>query len=264
MLKGVLSYDVDFFAEVEKMLPFDRRQAILKILETKDFVHLDEISNALGDVSISTIRRDLQQLEMNGVVRVLRGGATKIGNETYDRSFEIRDASHIAEKEKIAKCAAGLVKDGDVVYIDSGSTCLRVVKYLKNKKLMIVTSNAMVCNMIQNSDIRCIVTGGELSPTTASLLGPIAEKCLQNMFFDIAFLGASGISVAAGVNTADPMEASKKQIIWSNSSHCYVLADSSKEEIKTFYKAFDIKDANIICDRVIPVLDAAASYIIAQ
>lgn len=245
------------------MIPFERRRQMLQAFEHSEIVTLEDLKKILKGTSESTIRRDLKLLASEGEIVLLHGGAARKMAGSYEVSFGSRDILNIKEKNTIAKYAAGLVKDGEMVYLDAGSTVLRMAKYLKEKDITIISTNALLPQELEGAKAKCYIIGGELLLATASLVGPMTDTNLQEMYFDKAFLGASGVSIEAGVNTPDPREAKKKRIVYQNSKECFVLADSSKIGKSTLCKAFDLKDATIICEREMPILHEAGKYLLA-
>lgn len=246
------------------MIPFERRKQILDELQKSEIVTLPDFIEVLKGVSESTIRRDLKVLADDGEIVLLRGGAAKLKAGSHEISFTSRNLLNTKEKEQIAKCAAELVADGEVVYIDSGSTALRMIKYIKHKDVLIVTANALVPQELEGAKARCVLVGGDLVISTGSLLGPLTENTLRGMFFDKAFLGASGYSLEAGINTPDVREASKKQIVKANTKETFILLNSEKSGISTMCKVFELKDVFIIGDKLTPELAEAGKYLIAE
>jgi DeoR family fructose operon transcriptional repressor len=244
------------------MIPYVRRKQIIEEIEKKDIAYVEELAQSLPNISISTIRRDLKTLADEGQIELLRGGAARIKENAYETPIQTKELLHIEIKDKLAKFAASLVNDGDVIYIDSGTTVFEMIKYLKNKNIKIVTSNTKVINELEETKFTCIILGGEITKSIASIAGSITETLLTNMFFDKAFLGASGFSLTSGINTPDPKEAKKKQIVKKNSTDTYVLVDSSKANITTFCKAFDMDECIIITDESNKVLEEHAKYFV--
>lgn len=246
------------------VIPYERRRRILEEFEKKEIVNLDDFYQSLNGVSKSTIRRDLKTLNDEGQVVLLRGGAAKLKTGSYDTPVNSRSIINIKEKELIAKCAASLVQDGEVIYIDSGTTTLRMLKYLRDKKITLVTTSTMLLAELEGTQVDCTVIGGEVNKATASIVGPITDSTLRDMFFDKAFLGASGYDPIAGINTPDYEEANKKKIVKNNSKKVYVLADSSKDGKVTMCKAFEINECIIIVEKETRLLKEHAQYIVAK
>lgn len=208
------------------MIPFERRRQMLQAFENSEIVTLEDLKKILKGVSESTIRRDLKVLANEGEIVLLHGGAAKRMTGSYEVSFNSRSVLNVKEKTIIARFAAGLVSDGEVVYLDAGSTVLRMAKYLKSKDVTIVSTNALIAQELEGAKAKCIIVGGDLLLSTASMVGPMTDSELEKLYFDKAFVGTSGFSLEAGINTPDPREAKKKQIVYKNSREFYVLADS--------------------------------------
>ena len=169
---------------------------------------------------------------------------------------------NVSEKDRIAKAAAELVEDGDSIYIDSGSTALDMMKYLRDKNITVVTTNALIYSELQSPNIKCIIAGGEINIATASIRGITTNNFLKSYYFDKAFVGMSGFSLEAGYNTPDLLEAEKKRIVCKNAKKAYILADSSKSGKSTLCKVLDLNQATIICNKVTEVVKGAEEYII--
>ncbi len=244
------------------MIPYERRLQMLQLLEKTDIVSLEDFCNSLQGVSESTIRRDLKTLATEGQITLLRGGGACLKKGSYEIPVTSKTIQNVSEKEKIARYAASLVKDGEAIYLDSGSTTLRMVKHLREKQITIVTTNALIYPELQGSKIDCVIAGGEISITTASIRGTSTNSFLQKYYFDKAFIGASGFSSGAGINTPDMVEAEKKQIVKNNSEKSFILADSSKDGKSTLCKIFEIGEVPIICDKESELLIASENYII--
>ena len=123
------------------MIPFERRQQIIHLLDEKDFVTIEQLVSSVEGVSESTIRRDLKAMADEGLLVLMRGGVSKVKEVSRDTFIHSRMALNTDAKEKIARYASGLVRDGEVIYLDAGSTPLRMVKYIRDKNIKIVTTN---------------------------------------------------------------------------------------------------------------------------
>ena len=142
---------------------------ILDYMSGKEVVYLKDISEFLNS-SISTIRRDLGSLEKEGLVKLLNGGAATLQSRSYDLPVAKKSQINIEAKEIIAQKAADLVEDGDVIYIDSGTTTIIMMKFLKKKKITIVTSGLAFPRDQLTPDIKLIYLGGELLVDLESLV----------------------------------------------------------------------------------------------
>jgi DeoR family transcriptional regulator, fructose operon transcriptional repressor len=247
------------------MIPYVRRQKIMDELENKRIMYIEDFMQIFEGVSESTIRRDLKTLEDENFISLLRGGAVKLKLDSYEIPVGTKKLLYKEDKEKIAEFAASLVEDEEVIYIDSGTTCSAMVKYIKAKGVRVITSNIQVLNELNGKSIEsCIVVGGEVNRNLDSISGPLTDITLRSLNFDRAFLGTSGFGLEAGINTPDFREASKKTIVNANSKKTYVLADSSKLNKSTLVKAFDLAKCTLITNKTIPQLEGKAEYLVAE
>lgn len=244
------------------MIPYLRRKKILAELRKKEIVYLNELEKALPDISEATIRRDLKALEEEGYVDLLRGGAAKISTASFDVPMQTKERLHTKEKQMIAQYAASLVNDGEVIYIDSGTTTLQMIPYLKHKRITVITSNTQVINLLPECQFNCILLGGQVYTSLGSVSGPVTEKQLAELFFDKAFLGASGYTQEGGINTPDLREATKKKMVMEHSKKTYVLADGSKANKQTLCRALAFDQCTIITDESNEILEANADYVV--
>ena len=118
------------------MIPYERRIRIVHELKKREFLSLNELMEIFQDVSASTLRRDLKSLNEDGQIDLIQGGAAIRIFSTFDSPISSRSIVNIEAKDKIAKYAASLVKENDVVYIDTGTTALSLMKYLASKKII--------------------------------------------------------------------------------------------------------------------------------
>ena len=248
------------------MIQYERSQQILEALREAEgqerLMTLQELQEKLR-TSRSTVRRDLNTLANEGEIVLLRGGGVKLKTGSHETPYNSRKLINIHEKEKIARYAANLVKDGETIYLDAGTTVNCMCKYLKNKHITIVTTSASITKEMQEPTIKCIIVGGELLWTTESMVGPMTDQELSRLYFDKAFIGVSGFSAEAGFSTPDPREARKKQIVRRNARETYVLADSTKSGKITMCKIFDLDEVKVICDNLTPVLEESENCILA-
>jgi len=230
------------------MIPYLRKTNILEYINEHEVAYIEEMSKEFN-VSISTVRRDLNELEAEGRISLLRGGAVKVAREEYDAPVIRKKLINREVKDIIAQKAAELVDDGDTVYIDSGTTPGAMFKYLRNKSITIVTSGLPDVEEIQKGKCNVIFLGGELIPELESMVGTLTEKLLAGMYFEKAFIGANAYSEEHGVFTFDVREARKKEIVKDHSQKVYLLADTSKAGKTAFSKVFDMSECILIDER---------------
>lgn len=246
------------------MIPYQRRLQMLQLLENKEVVFLSDFCQTLDGVSESTVRRDLKTLEREGQITLLRGGGACLKQGSYEMPVNSKGIKNVSEKEQIARYAAELVKDGESIYLDSGSTAYRMIPHLKDKDINVITTNALIFSDMQDMKMKCFIVGGEINFSTGSIFGVTTIKELSEMYFDKAFLGVNGISERAGISTPTVQEAEKKRIVKQNSTETYILADSSKLGKNALCKVFELGEVPVICDRENEVLISGGNYIIAE
>lgn len=249
------------------MIPFVRRQQIIDFLGKREIGYIADFIELFENVSESTIRRDLKALEGEGQVQLLHGGAATLAVETsssYDMPIEAKRFLNIEQKRAIAIKAASFVNAGEVIYVDSGTTTFSMIEFLKDKEIMVVTSNTMVLTELRNAKFQCIILGGEVTETLGSVTGPITDNLLRGMYFDKAFLGATGYSDVSGLTTPDFREANKKRIVAANSDAVYVLVDSSKAGKRSLAKFLELAQPIVVTDCETEMLRQHATYIVVE
>jgi DeoR family transcriptional regulator, aga operon transcriptional repressor len=208
----------------------DRRKKILGKINTEGQVLVHELSNEFK-VSEVTIRNDLEQLERKNLLIRARGGAMKIeAGVAREQHLSDKDKLHYEEKSRIGKLAAGLINDRDTIVVDSGTTTIEMIKNLPELTELTVICNALniINQLIKFPFVNIIVPGGYLRKTSLSLVGPLAEKNLQNLYVDKVFLGVDGIDTKHGIYTPNIEEAHLNEIMIHVSREVIILTDSSK------------------------------------
>ena len=233
------------------MLAEQRARAILQQVTQRQTVSVMDLCQITG-ASEATIRRDLNTLARQGRLVKIHGGATSLEEEEFlarepDLATKQR---YTREKERIARYAAGLVGDDDVVFLDTGTTALHMAEYLKDSKALFVTSSIDFAGRLSAHERHVYVLGGTLKPGTVDIVGAEALDALRRYNFTKVFLGVSGISISQGFTTPDPEAAALKLIAASRAQSVYVLADSSKFGRVTAATILPLERARIITDRM--------------
>ncbi|MFZ1290050.1 MAG: transcriptional repressor AgaR [Melioribacteraceae bacterium] len=233
---------------------FDRRAKIIDEIETNGIVKVTELSKKFS-VSDVTIRNDLIQLEKKNILIRAHGGAMKFQRVGVDFELDIKSKKNLIEKEKIGRKAAGLIKDGDTIILDSGTTTLQIAKFVSNiSDLTIITNSLNIAGqLVDFKNVKVIIPGGNLRRKSLSLNGPIAENSIKNFYCDKVFLGVDGIDTNYGISTPNPEEAYLNNIMIDISREVIVVTDSSKFSRKSFaFIAPLSKIHTIITDQNIP------------
>jgi DeoR family fructose operon transcriptional repressor len=213
------------------MMVGERRRRIVGILTSDDRAEVSDLATRLG-VSESTIRRDLQLLSESGVVERTHGGV--IAPRRFEPSFRQKETENRGAKRAIARAAAELVEAGHTVFLDSGTTTLELARELHSRTDITIASNSVPIAVELANRVRLILTGGTVKESTLALVGPMAERSIEQMHVDIAFIGMNGVSSAAGFTTPTLEEAATKARMIRAGRVAVVLADSSKLGAVTF------------------------------
>jgi len=168
-------------------------------------------------------------LEEMGEIKRVHGGA--IGRQSLFNGLSLseKEKIRIAEKGRIADYAVSLVKRGDVLIVDSGSTTLQFARKLKNlEEITVITNSLNVASEFSKSDNKVILTGGEMDMDSLMLTGPLADETLKNIFADKIFMGIDGVDFTAGLTTPDIVEAKTVRLMMQAAAERILLADSTK------------------------------------
>lgn len=208
-----------------------RIEDIKKYIYDNKTITLDQICDKF-EISKSTLRRDLEAILSEGNIKKIYGGVTALPQRELI-SFDERNIAHLAEKKKIATSAAQLVENGDIIFIDSGTTTVHIIDLLKSKKnITVVTNNvAAILSGISYNNINIITLSGTLDRKTLSFTGSYGSQILKNFNIGKAFMASTGFSVASGVTNSSPLETDIKQAAVERSQQVYLLADSSKCDV---------------------------------
>jgi len=208
----------------------ERRKGILKKLNEDGQVLVPELSKQFL-VSEVTIRNDLERLEKKNMLLRARGGAIKTqGGVGLDHQLSEKDKLHLDEKTRIGKRAAQLINEKDTIIIDSGTTTMEVAKNLGHLSNVTVICNALniISQLIHNKTVNLIIPGGYLRRNSLSLVGPLAEKNLNNLFVDKVFMSVDGFDTKHGIYTPNIEEAYLNEIMIKNAKEVILVSDSSK------------------------------------
>src|SRR5215470_4076830 len=211
------------------LLNEERRREIVEILARDGRVLVAEIARKFSTSEV-TIRKDLDVLHSHGLVHRTHGGALPAGEGALeDPSLREKERLRRKEKLRIAECAAGLVNEGHVVILDSGTTTTAIGRALRSfRKLTIITNAVNIAAELAGSDVEVILTGGTLRKNSFSLVGPIAEDTLRRLNADILFLGVDGFDVQYGLSTPNLLEAKVNRVMAEISKTVVAVCDSSK------------------------------------
>lgn len=211
------------------MLPTQRRQAILAEVSERSAVAAEDLAREF-DVSVETIRRDLRDLQRQGLLDRVYGGATRPSGRSSEGSFAARSTRHIIAKRAIAGLAVTLIEPDETIVIDIGTTALEVARALPAsfRGRVLTNSVPVAMELSAREQIEILLCGGQIRHGDAACSGAHAEAFFAEFYADRAFLGSGGVHPDAGLTDYYPAEVTVRRTIIAHTAACYVLADSSK------------------------------------
>ncbi|MBV8909755.1 MAG: DeoR/GlpR transcriptional regulator [Gammaproteobacteria bacterium] len=211
------------------LLVGERRRRIRELLRAEGRVTVESLAARFGTSQV-TIRADLTTLESAGALTRTHGGALSVAEG--DQSLDFKQLQRRAEKLRIAAAAAALIRDGETIVLDSGTTTAEIARRIRTLEIRSVNviTNALniAALLIDVAAVRLIVPGGILRRDSNSLSGPMAEAALDTLQADRLYLGADGIDPQIGIMTPHVAEAQLNARMIAMSRHVVVVADSSK------------------------------------
>lgn len=229
------------------MLPAERKQKIQDIIVKEKKIYVSNLSK-MFNVTEETIRRDLEKLELDGLLTRTYGGAILNEEQTHeDPSFFKRATKNLEAKKIIASKMLPYIKDGFTIMADSSSTVLEVLKLCNEKKdLTIVTNSIQVLNTLANSSINIILTGGTFNYNTMSLIGSISENTINNYTVDLALISCKGIDIYKGITDSNESEVIIKKAMIKQANKTFLLIDSSKLRKISFIKLLESNNLDYV------------------
>ncbi|WP_068673469.1 DeoR/GlpR family DNA-binding transcription regulator [Oceanobacillus sp. Castelsardo] len=208
------------------MLKVERLDEINEYIKNNVTVSLDELVKVF-DVSKNTIRRDVNELVKSGEFSKIYGGVSV--NRSTIIPYKDRSIQNQAAKQQIAKQAASYVEDGDIIFLDSGTTTVEMFHFIKHKKVTVITNNMeFVIAALPFENLNIFSTGGMLERKTKSLTSIHNKEVIRGYNINKAFLASSGISLKNGVTNSLPVESDLKACVVEKSDDVFLLVDHHK------------------------------------
>lgn len=217
----------------------ERQEQICSLIEHEKRITVTQICSLFG-VSEATARRDLETLSDQGKVHRVHGGAIQIRYAPPEKPINERSVIQYDEKRRIGQLAATLIKDGETIFLGSGSTVYEVARNLHGKKdLTIITNSLLVVNeLAEKPDFTIICVGGGLRKSEMSFIGHIAQQSLADVRADKVIMGIRAISIEQGLTNDYLPETMTDRTIMSIANELIVVADDTKcERVATAFVA---------------------------
>lgn len=205
----------------------ERRQHLSNFLAQRGFANLSALAEELH-VSESTVRRDLSQLEEEGVARRTHGGAVFVSDRFSVLNYAVRESTATAEKAAIGEATAALIQDGETILLDGGTTTFQVARHLATRTLQVVTNSLPIANLLSSAgNIELIFVGGYIYPRTGVALGPLAKQAIASLHVKRTIMSAAGIN-EDGLYNANTLMVEAEQLMMSGADEVVLVADHTK------------------------------------
>jgi DeoR/GlpR family transcriptional regulator of sugar metabolism len=224
----------------------DRQQTILRLLDARGKLSITELSGRFS-VSEMTVRRDLSQLENDGLLRRTHGGAVRTQSGSFEPAFALRSRLNLNAKRAIAALVAQEIVDGQTLVLDGGSSGTVIAEALVGRSVTVCALNLRAAAILaSSSDTTVLVPGGEVRHGEQSFVGPAAERMLSDYRFDTYVMTASAVDAAAGITEWNVADAAIKRAALAHSGRCILACDSSKFGQTAFARVAGLDQMDLI------------------
>jgi DeoR/GlpR family transcriptional regulator of sugar metabolism len=251
---------IDDLGELRSLSQSERMQHVLRLLETRDYVQVAELSETFS-VSEVTVRSDLKELHRQGLVARIRGGVRALQQGTAEVGFDLRLRLEVERKRAIAKAAAAMVDDTEAIALDASTTAYYLALELRAKReLVVVTNGLLVATALADSPTNTVlVTGGVLRLSAMSLVGDLGTDVLRTTRINKGFLGARGLSLERGLMDLNPDEVRIKQEMAEACEQVFGIIDGTKWHRSALLAFVGVEElTGIVTDSSAPQEEVAA------
>lgn len=227
----------------------NRQQLILELLKQEQYLSVNDLSQQLF-FSKPTVRRDLADLEKRGLIFRSHGGASLKNSPNADVAFDLRNTLHTRQKAEIARRAAAMIQDGDVIFLDASTTALHMAKYLSNKHyITIITNSIQLPALLRSSNIPIYSTGGRLIPNSLAFGGPVAEAAIHHFHIDKFFFSSCALTEEGQILDFSEEETMLRKEVLKVAGRSIFLCDSSKLGKNAVFHVANLSQIDeVICD----------------
>lgn len=230
------------------MIAEERYKVILSTIEDKEIVKVNELAKAFN-ISLETVRRDLEKLEKDKLIKRVHGGAVKVQRKTDIPNFQDRRLEFSDQKKEVAKFVYDLLPNNQIIFMDSSTTNYEIAKLYRNgvKTGIIITNSLIISMELSSSDhVSITLLGGKVDGKELATYGINTIKNLENNFANYALISTSGIMENIGItdHNIDLGEIQRKMI--ENSENKIIIADSSKFDVVSNYRIANFEDISLI------------------
>ena len=229
------------------MLAIERRNAILAKLNVEGKVIVTDLSREF-DVTEETIRRDLENLDNEGLATKTYGGAVANQNLNVDLPYNVRKRANVERKQKIAEKIAEMINDGDYIMLDASSTAIYVTKCILHRKNITLITNSVeiMMELADKSDWNILSTGGSLKKGALSLVGASAERMIRGFHVDLAICSSKGIDMNVGITDSNEKDSEIKRAIFAAANKKILAVDATKFDKISFVHVCNISEIDTV------------------
>lgn len=227
------------------LIPAQRRERIQEYLAIHQIARSADLCAVL-ETSEATVRRDLEWLEQKGILERTHGGAILSQHMTFEQEYQQRVQHHPEEKRRVGELAASLIEEGDIVFINSGTTATQVLQHIrKDSRITVFTNNVNAALELGKPDFHYYLIGGEFQPRSYSLSGRFAIENLSQVYANKVILGVDGISVKHGCTVPTDAEAEVvRYMIERTKGHVIIASDHSKWGVVSNFQVASINEVD--------------------
>ncbi|MGQ8775522.1 DeoR/GlpR family DNA-binding transcription regulator [Serratia sp. NA_112.1] len=235
------------------MKPKTRQDQILEYLKAHNLVTVEQLVSAI-DASPATIRRDLIKLDEQGIINRSHGGVALNRFIPAQPTTNEKQLRNPQEKRAIAQYAATMVKAGDAVVLDAGTTMLELARHLTHLPLRVITADLHIALFLSGfKQIEVTIIGGRIDDSSQSCVGDHGRRLLRGIYPDIAFVSCNSWSIEKGITTPTEEKVGLKQDLMANARQRVLLADSSKYEAYSLFCVTPLGNlTDIVTDKALP------------
>lgn len=233
-------------------MSIERHKEIFEYISRNGFASADELAEHFN-ISAVTIRRDFIKMEKEQLIKKVHGGASLAASAVFSAPLQFRMRQNAERKKAIAEYAVSLIKRGETILLDAGSTCYYLAEVLpEHMNLRVIThscENVAVLKTKQGIEVIC--SGGELDRSICAYVGPMTERFLREFYADKSFLAAAYINIEQGCVNNKITETTIKRLIYEHAKEQFLLVDSSKFGVRGFHCSIGIDEfkGTIITDK---------------
>ncbi len=234
------------------MLPVERRERLISLLQERKTATTEELATALG-VSVMTVRRDLELCQKDGRIQRCHGGAVISQKTVLEASYDQKMTAGRERKKVLAQLAARLVEPGMTVYLDAGTTTYSIAEELASiEKLTIITNDLKIALRMLSTSAETVVLGGKVQQRTGSMIGGTTLEQMSGLRASIAFVGAASIDENMATLTPTQEKVALKRSIRRIAQQSYLVADASKFHSSALYFVDNLMDYDgVITDAIL-------------